>query len=237
MASLSDLLRYKKEIEILHPVTNKPLKKVWIRILGDFDLSRAYKAARIASSKKRDALRDPTTDDYLDEVMGVVDLTPEERIDLIKTARLSDFTSEAQAHVVREDKPKLEEVSLDPDAASLEEMEKLDQEETIMEKKYREAIQEYVETKLTELEGQLKLKSEDEIFELAKYEVSNIVPFTIFLNEVSNYKILYGTFRDKECNHTEFESMEDVQNLPKEIKDFIINELNTLEMSTEEIKN
>jgi hypothetical protein len=237
MASLLDLLRYKKEIEILHPITKKPVKKVWIRVLGDYDLTRAYKAARIASAKKRDALRDPTSEDYQDEVLGVDTFSYEEKLDLIKTSKLSNFTSEAQAHVIRPEAIKLEEISPDPDAASLEELEKLDTEELTSETEYREKIQAYIDAKVEELDGELKQKTLEEIEELAKYEISNIVPFTVFLNEVSNYKILYGTFRDKSCGESEFSSITDVKNLPKEIRDFIIEELNELELGTDEIKN
>jgi hypothetical protein len=237
MASLLELLRYKKEIEVLHPITKKPIKKIWIRVLGDFDLSRAYKAARIASSKKRDALRDPMSEDYQDEVLGIDTFSYEEKLDLIKTSKLSNFTSEAQAHVVRPDAIKLEEISPDPDAASLEDLEKLDIEEISSEVEYREKIQAYIDSKLEELEGELKQKTIEEIDEQAKYEISNIVPFTVFLTEVSNYKILYGTFRDKSCSEPEFSSITDIKNLPKEIRDFIIEELNELELGTEEIKN
>jgi len=237
MASLADLLRYKQEVDIMHPVTGEFIKKVWLRILGDFDLNKAYKIARIASSKKRLALRDPSTDDYQDEVMGVIDLSREEKEDLIRTARLSIIVSEAQSVVERPDLPKLESITPDPDAASLEDMEKMDTLESEDEVKYKKEIQEYINTKKLELEEELKIKEEAELNELAKIEVSNIVPYSVFLNEVAEQKILLGVFRDKLCKEREFDNIDDVRNLPKSVKDLLIEKLTLLELGHDEIKN
>jgi hypothetical protein len=237
MASLTDLLLYKKEIEVINPSTNKPLKMVWVRVLGDFDLNRAYKLARIASSKKREALRDPNTEDYQDEVFAVADLERADKEDIIKTAKTTIFASEAQAVVKREDLPTLDEISVDPDAASLEDLELLDKKQLEIEKLYREKLQAYIADKTKELEGELKEKSDEEITKMAQYEISNIIPFSVFMNELTDQKIFFGTFRDKTCKEREFASIDDVKNLPRVIKDKLSEEISSLEMSYEEIKN
>lgn len=237
MANLTDLLLYKREVVVINPINKKPIKTVWIRVLGDHDLNRAYKLARIASSKKREALRNPMSEDYQDEVLGVADLTRAEKEDIIKTSKASIFTTEAQAVVEREELPKLEEVSIDPDAASLEDLETLDKKDKEVEEKYRKSLQEYVLTKTKELEVELQSKSEEEITELASYEISNIIPFSVFMNELMEQKIFFGTFRDKACKEREFDTIEDVKNLPKIIKDKLSDEMSSLEMSYDEIKN
>ena len=237
MASLTDLFLYKKEIEIMNPATRKPVKKVWVRILGDFDLNRAYKEARIASATKRAALRNPDSADYKDEVLGVSELPRDEQIELIKTARISGFIAQAQSTVERPDLPELEEIAVDPDAAGLEDLEKLDSEEKEGDKSYSTKLQEFVDTKTLELMGELTILSDEELLKITQFEVSNIVPFSVFIEELNNYKGFLGTFQDKPCKIREFNDIEEYKNLPKAIKDQIVGAINELEITGEEIKN
>lgn len=237
MASLIDLLLYKKEVEIINPINKKPIKKVWVRVLGDFDLNKAYKASRVASNKKRLALRDSTSEDYQDEVMGVADLTREEKEDLVRTARMSIFVSEAQVAVKRPDLPELEEVAVDPDAASLEELENLDKTENKVEDEYQKKLQEYVTDKVNELNAELKEMSDEKLLEVASFEISNVVPFSVFVSELNDQKIFYGTFKDKYCKDREFDNLMDVKNLPREIKDILVETISNLEIGYDEIKN
>lgn len=237
MASLVDLLRYKEEVEIVHPKTQKPLKRVWVRVLGDYDLNKAYKASRIVSADKRISLRDITSEDYKDEVLGVIDLSREEQTDLVKSSRLGTFVTQAQVAVERPDLPKIEHIAIDGDAASLEELEKFDAEEAKLDTEYRNKIEEFVAQKQVELDAELAALSEEELLKLAQFEVSNILPFSAFMSELADQKLLYGTFKDKTCKEREFDSIEDVKNTPKELKDQLTVVLDRLELGQEEIKN
>lgn len=235
--TLADLLRYKKEISINNPQTGELVKKVWIRILGDLDLTKSYKAARIASSAKRAALRDPSTDDYKDEVLGVTEMTAEEQRDIIKTANLSNIVSQAAVAVERPEPPKLEEFAVEPDAASLEELEKFDAEEADVEKTYQQKIDEYIQIRLTELESELSALSPEDLLLRAQQEVSVLVPFSMFMTELNAQKAFWGTFQDKACQVREFTEIEDFRQLPREIQDYIIEEINNLEVNGADIKN
>lgn len=237
MASLVDLLRYKEEVDVKHPRTGQTIKKVWVRVLGDYDLNKAYKASRIVSSEKRAALRNPETDDYKDEVLGILELSRSEQEDVVKTARLSNFISEANAIVERPDLPKLEELSLDADAPTLEELEKLDAVENKEEEEHQKRVQEYINQKQIELDHELSKLSDEELIKLAQFEISNVLPFGIFMAELNDYKLLYGVFRDKLCKEREFDSIEDIKNTPQPIKDQLLEVLNKLELGQEEIKN
>lgn len=237
MESLADLLRYKDEIEIVDPRTEKVVSKVWIRVLGDLDLTAAYKAARIASAEKRAALRNPETDDYKDEVVGVVDLSAEEQKNLIMSSRLAAIVSEAQMAVVRPELPKLEEVAVEPDAASLEELEKLDQEESSVEEEYQAKIDEYINNRTEVLSAELDLLSPEVLLEEARKEVSNILPFALFMTELNAHKVLLGTYTDKACTRRAFATLEEFKQLPKPVQDHLVNEMNRLEISGPQIKN
>jgi len=237
MVSLVDLFRYKEEVDIKHPKTGEIIKKVWIRILGDFDLNKAYKASRILSSEKRIALRNPDTDDYKDEVLGIAELSRVEQEDIIKTARLSNFISESSAIVKRSDLPKLEELALDADAPTLEELEKLDSAEKEEDEEYKKRVQDYISQKQLELEQELSKLSDSGILTLSQHEISNVLPFGVFMSELSDQKLLYGVFMDKACKEREFNSIEDIKNTPQTIKDQLLTVLEKLEMGQEDIKN
>jgi len=237
MASLADLLRYKREIEISDPNTGKPLKKVWIRVLGDMDLNKAYKEARLASAKKRAALRDPETDDYKDEVLGILDLSPEDRIEIIKTSKLSSVMNEATVAVERPDLPKLDEIAVEPDAASLEELETLDTEEQKTDQTYQQRLDEYVNLRMQEIGEHLNTLTPDELIKEAQFEVSNLVPFSVFITELAVQKAFYGTFQDAPCKVREFETLDDFRQLPKSIQEYINAQIGSLEIDGASIKN
>lgn len=237
MASLADLLRYKEQVVVRNPRTGKEVAKVWIRVLGDLDLTKAYKAARIASAEKRAALRNPETDDYKDEVMGVYDLDLPQRKDLIMTSKLSGIVAEASVAIERPDLPKLEEVAAEPDAASLEELERLDKLERETEEEYQKKIDEYIETKTTALSAELDALSEEELTEMAKLEVSNLVPFSMFVAELNAQKIFYGAYNDEACKERTFNTIEEFKQLPKTVQEALIIKMNELEISGQEIKN
>jgi len=237
MASLADLLRYKKLIDVHDPRTNEVIKTVWIRVLGDLDLTNAYKASRLASATKRSALRDIDSEDYKDEVLGVEDLAEEEKKDLIKTAKLSNIISEALVAIERPDVPKLSEIAINPDAASLEELEKFDIAEKKVEVSYRDKIDEYIRLRTEEIEVELQLLSIEELTSRAKQEVSVLVPFSLFMSELNVQKAFYGTFQDQTCKIREFETIDDFRQLPKSVQEMLIEEINNLEVSGADVKN
>ena len=237
MATLLDLLRYKKEVQVVDPRTNQVVKTVWVRVLGDMDSTNAYKKARLASAAKRAALRDPESDDYKDEVEGLITLPEENLKDIIKAARLSNVASEALSSVTRPDLPELDSVSVDPDAPSLEEIEKLDSLEVATEKSYSDEIDAYINARTAEVESLINALSHEDLVATAQADISTIVPFGVFLLELGAYKAFYGTFQDKDCKVREFSSIEDYYQLPKSIQDSLLNALESLEISGAEIKN
>lgn len=237
MASLADLLRYKDSMDIVHPRTKQVIATVWLRVLGDLDLTAAYRAARIASALKREALRNPESEDYKDEVLGAIDLTTEEQKNLIKTSKLSIIVSEATVAVERPELPKIEEIAVEPDAASLEELEKLDKAELETEKEYQDKLDTYIKERVEVLEAELDLLSKEELLELTRVEIANIVPFSLFITELNAQKVTLGTFNDEACKKRTFETVDDFKQMPKEIQEELISKMSQLEISGPEIKN
>jgi hypothetical protein len=164
-------------------------------------------------------------------------LSVEDKKEIIKTARLSNIIAEALSATTRPELPKLEEVAIDPDAASLEELEKFDAEELKIEKEYQSKVDEYIKLRTDEVEMSLADLSLEELNKQVMYEVSVLVPFALFMTELNVYKAFYGTFQDKECKIREFTEVDDFRQLPKSIQDYLIAEIDSLEIRGSDIKN
>lgn len=237
MASLADLLRYKDDVDIIDPRTGKVVSKIWLRVLGDMDLTIAYKEARLASAEKREALRNPETKDYKDEVLGVADLTIEEQKDVIRASKLASIVNEASLAVTRPELPKIEEVAVEPDAPSLEELENFDKLELSIEEEYGKKIDEYIAQKTEVLNAELEIMSEEDLLKSAQEEVSTIIPFSLFLTELNAQKIFLGAYNNKECTDKTFATLDEFKQLPKPVQDQLFAAMTNLEISGPTIKN
>lgn len=236
MGSLSDLFKYKKEIEIKDPDTDEVIQKVWIRVLGDDDLKEAYKWARVASSQKRANLRDVNSIEHKDEIAQLDGVPQENLVSIILAARETDIANEASVVVIREDLPKLEDITSRPDAPSLEDQERLDRLTEEIETQYQAKIQDYIDTKLAEAGAKLMELPLEEVLVLAKSDLANIQALEAFVNELNDQKAYRGTYDDKPCKIRSFDSIEDFKGAHSLLKLQIITEYNKLEMGSDEVK-
>lgn len=236
MGKISELLRWKTEYEIKGP-SNEALKKVWLRVIGDEDLTEAFKQARVASSKKRIALRDPQSSDFIDEVLPLEMASREDWIAIISASKSAEFQSEAYAVVERDDRPEIEEVAVIPDAPKLEEQEILDSRIDEVQKDYEQRLQEYIENKNTELQAILAALPDEELLKEAQQEVSNVIPFRIFLEELNAQKIYRACYEDKDCKVRSFDTVDEFKNTHSIIKEQLIDTYNKLEISPDTVKN
>lgn len=237
MAKLSDLFKYKKEIDIKDPDTDKVLQKIWVRVLGDDDLKEAYKYARIASSERRALLRDVNSSEHKDEIAQLDGVPKENLVAIILAAREQAVSSEAQVAVVREELPSLEDITERPDAPSLEDQERLDRMVEETDEKYKKDIADYIQTKLEEMGAVLLEKPMDEVLDLAKADLANIQALDAFVTELNDQKGYRGSYEDKECRIRAFDSIEDFKGAHSLLKSQVINAYLSVEMDTDEIKN
>lgn len=238
MGSLSNLFKYKKQIDIMD-IDNpeKVAQKVWIRLLGDEDLKESYRWARIVSAHKRKVLRDETSVEYLDETAQLEGAEVETLIAIILAANENVFETEAQAVVERKDLPKIEEIAVQPDAPQLEEQERLDQMIEEIEKEYEQSLKDYVETKLNESRAALKEMPYDDVVKLAKKDLSNIQALDAFVTELNEQKAYRGTYDDEACKVRSFDSIEDFKSANSLLKAQVIEEYGKLEVRGDDIKN
>lgn len=234
--SIKELFTYKKEV-ILRDRNDKEVAKCWVRLLGESDLNRAFKMARIESTRKRASYRDTSTDDYKDEIEPISDLSRDELITMILGARKNKFTSESFVKINRDELPKIEEVAIEPDAPDLEEQETLDKKLREQADNYNLRVDEYVNTRLTESRAELDAKSDEEILAEAKLEMSNILPLQAFYVALTAYKAYLGSYTDKNCTNRIFSSIEDFDSADSLLKNQLSDAYNELEIGADDIKN
>jgi hypothetical protein len=242
MGSLSQLLRWRKEITIKDAdgkdllIDGKP-RKVYIRVIGDRDIQEAYRLARIASNNKRKALRDVDSLEYQDEVLTFADASEEECKALIMAARGTNWTAEAYSAVVRPNEVMLKEVAIDPDAPTLEEQEQMDIDNHKLELEYQQQIEEFIKTKETEAQTEIDVLDLESLRVLAQVEASVILPMTVFLRELNEEKCWRACYDDKDYTKRSFDGINDFRDALPFIKDQLLLEYSALEIGADEIKN
>lgn len=235
MPGISDLLRYKQKVELRSG--DEIIGEVWIRVLGDYDLQQAYQQSRIASARKRAALRTVGSNDYMDFVETYPDSnTVDEAKNVIKAAKLPTMISETYAQLDRDDPAKMEEVAAEPDAPTLEEQETLDAIEVTQEKSYEERVRENIGTKMDVLAQELDAKTDVEIYDMAKYELSNLLSTSEFQIALENQKIFRATYLDEKCRTKAFLDIEDYMNAHESVKRQLVAAYEALEISGPDIK-
>lgn len=236
MVSILDLFKYKKPLDIKDDKGETTLT-VWIRVLGDWDLDQSYRMGRIASAKVRKELRDTTSDEYFAEISIVEEGSEEDLIALVRQSKQTDFYSQAQSAVDREDLPKIEDFAVDPDAPTLEEQEEKDMAELQRELTYQTKLREFVETKNLEIENELKALERNALVDEARKALVNLRALSAFIDEVIDQKVFRGTYLDKECKNRAFKEYEDYLNEHSSVKNQLREAYQALEMNPDEIKN
>lgn len=236
MAGISDLLNWKREVPIKKQ-GGELLTTVWVRLIGDFDLQEAYRQSRIASSTKRAALRDPASFDYKDEIQTLEAANEIELKNLIRTSAENSFLNDAIAKINREELPKMEEIAVEPDGPTLEEQERLDTEEEKVDTSYRKKIEEYTAERLKVLNSELEEMTREELVERAKVEYVAIAPMSVFINELEAQKLWRAVYKEKECKHRIYGSVDDFRAEYQFIKDQLSAAYAGLEIEPDEIKN
>lgn len=236
MGILSDLFKWKRQIEIKGS-DDSVQATVWIRILGDWDLSESYKAARVESAKMRVKIRDEQSDDYLNEVSALETFTDEELRLLIRNTKASDYLTEAFAVLNRGELPSIEEVAAQPDGPTLEEQEKLDKLTKEIDEKYQKDVSDYIEAKSEELYTKLKKLKREELYGEAKKAIQDLIPTRVFSTELADQKAYRATYEDEACKIRAFPNVQEFRNADTAVRTQIIVAYSTLEINPEELKN
>lgn len=238
---IADLLKWRKSV-ILKDYDGNPILdgknpvEVWLRVIGDDDLDAAHRKARIASASKRKELRDNTSMAWKDRVEPIMGATKEDCAGVLMQYRTANLPAEARANIPREELPTIDEVSVEPDAPTLEEMENLDHETLAQEKRYQDALEDYINTRTEVIAAEIEAMDLDEIRTTTMEEISGVIALAEFFNVLLAEKVVRGAFTDKNCKEPAFESVEEFNAAETIIRQQLMDAYTELEYDPDAIK-
>jgi hypothetical protein len=226
--NISKLFDWSREI----PITGKDGKeiKIYLRLLGDADINRAKIMALRRSAELRKKLRDPESDEKLAFIPFKEELDDVTMIDGIIMLSARETTQRTVREVVL---PRPKEPGSN---ASTEKLEQFQKEVDEYPKKREEAIRAKMEELLAEKRNALSEKNEEELYKIYVSSLVNELCEQELTDRFREYCIFFGAYSDSKFRGRFFESFETFDNLPKEIKDKLINEYALLEVHPEELK-
>lgn len=236
MGKLSTLLRWKIPYTIIDE-NDKPIAKVWLRIIGDDDAHEAYTFARLMSADYRAKMLTPGTVEYRENIEPLDTATEEQAKEIIIAGQTNNITSMAEVAVERPELPKLEEVAVDADAPTLEEQEKHDALIRKTNDDFEKAKETYINERKITLTAELQGKSIDELRESAKIEVVNVMALQTFITEVTEEKTWRSVYEDEECKIRGFDSIEDFKSAAETVREQLKTKYVELERNGENVKN
>ena len=224
---ISRLFQWKKKVDI--EFKGKTLH-AYLRIIGDAETNRARVFALRKSAEMRKLLRDTDSDErmaFLPE-SGVV-----QKDELIQGLTIL-YTKDAGDEAVKSLKYNL---PVEPKSdADLEEHEDYQKKIDDFPKWREDAIKEFIVDRVKQYEEQLLENSYDEIYE--EY-IQSLIEQICELEMLTKYRemcVFYATYKDKELTKRVFIEFDTLENLPKNVKEQLIEEYNALEISGEDLK-
>lgn len=203
---------------------------VFVRLVGDAELGRARVFALRKSAELRKKLRNSESDEALAYLPSKDGTTKEELINGLLVTFTRDFTNDA----FRELKFNL---PTEPHSeASLEEREKYQKEIDDYPIKREEAIREYVNGRIDKAKKDLEVLDEEVLYKQLINGLINQFCENEMVNKFREQCAFYGIYKDKEYSTRLFNSFEEFENLPSDIKAQFIDFYFELDMDSENLK-
>lgn len=203
---------------------------IYMKLLGDADVNRARVHALRKSADLRRKLQDPDSDERLMYIHDIDEMTKEDIANFIVIFTMRGIREQAfkEVTVAKPKQPKSN--------ASLEKLEKYQQEVDAWPEKFSTAIQNYIQK---EVEKTKKLlQSEDKEVLYKKYLDTLVKEFCEqeAIKAYSDMEIFLGCFRDDEYKERWFESFDDYDNLDSKIKADFRAAYNRISIGMDELK-
>ncbi len=209
-----------KEIEAL----------VYMRILGDADANKARVFALRKSGELRKKLIDPNSDEGVALFRQYDEVEPQDCINYIVLFSIRQVTNDAYKNI------KVKQPSKPRSDASLERMEKYQEEVDAYPGKVKDAIEQYIKKELDKIRNELATETKESLYKKYKRLVTDEFCEQEAQRAYNDIQIYLGCYRDDTYTDKFFNSFEEYENLDSGIKaDFRI-AYSSLEVSTDELK-
>jgi hypothetical protein len=210
--------------------TNKGEKDIWVRVVGDADISRARVYALRKSAELRRKLKDLDSDERMAMIPEFDADSKEQAIELLLNLRIKEITDDAldDVEIVYPKEPASD--------ASLEEQEEyqasVDNFPKYVEKQTRKAV----ETQVEKERERIKNMSMEGLEELYVNTLVNQLCETEMYQAFQDKTVFYACFTDENYTSPLFSDFEMYLNLPLEIKEKLATFYGTLTLDIDTLK-
>jgi hypothetical protein len=226
---LSKLFSWRKEFSIIDNSGQE--QKVYIRLAGDADVNKARTFALRKSAEMRKKLRTEDSDEHFafipDKQLVEKDYVVESLI--LYSVREATLQAYKDVKVTEPKEPKSD--------ATLEEQEKYQKEIDEYPKKVQDAVRKFVDKELDKKRKVLAKMEFDTLFEELEKAIITQQCETEMYAKFKEMCIYSGIYKDNSYKERLFNSFEEFENLPTEIKTEFVKNYDSLEISTEDLKN
>ncbi len=229
---LTKLFAWGRVFEVVNPQTEEAEAIVYMRLLGDADLSRARVYALRRSAEMRRKLKDTNSDEHLAWIRDIEELEKTDLINLISVFSMREVAQQART-IVKVPVPKSPKSN-----AKLEKMEAFQKEVDAYPAKRQKAISDYMEKEIERLKSNLELKSKEELYRQYVKELTDEFCEREAISAFEDYQTYLGCYRDDSyrADARFFGSYEDFDNLESTVKTQFKDAYRSLDIELSELK-
>jgi hypothetical protein len=227
--NISKLFTWGKKFEISDN-NGQRLSDIFIRIVGDEDLNKSRVYALRKSAEIRKKLKEIDSDERLAFIPEKTLEDKELYVENIVLSKMRDLasraTSELQFNIPKE-----------PDStATLEEQEEYQKLLDEFPQKREDQIRDSIKAELEKEREKISEKSLDDIFSEYERILISQVCETEMISKFRDMCVFFGCYSDRNFKNKFFDSIEEFQNIPTDIKSQLLEFYSELEINSEDLK-
>jgi len=222
------LFEYRKPVT-LYGVGDKN-QTIHMRVIGDAELQRARIKALRNSRQLRKQLKDEETDQYM---AYVPDISSADKSKILEMTLLSELRSISKDVAGELEIPFPEEPDSD---GTLEDQEEYQKEVDDYPAQREAAVKREIIKRTAEKKKELKKQTREELMEQYLQSLINELCEIKMTKTFYDYVVFFSVYSDEDYKKPLFKSFEEFDNLPTEIKDFLLTEYRGLELGLDDLK-
>jgi len=226
---ISKLFTWGKKVELVDS-NGETLLELYMRILSDEDVNRSRIYALRKAAELRKKLRIQDSDERLAYIQDKDDFDTEGIIETVLVTELPELASKVYSEM---DFPFPKEPKSD---ASLEQVEKYQEELDNWEDNRSIAIREELDKITKKKREEYAAKDINILYKMYESAIINDLCQKEMLKQFKNITLFNACFVDEKYTEKLFSVVEQVSDLPRELKEQLITHYNSLDITTEELK-
>ncbi len=226
---ISQLFLWRGEVPIVDQ-QQKEVATVYMRVVGDKDLSKARIHSLRQSAELRAVLNDTKSDEYHAFISGIKFTSRDSIVAGVKLLLLTDLGSDARRNVIVK-------FPSEPDSdASLEEHENYQLQVDLFPEEFGDNVDTELEKLLKIEEKRLKKLSDDDLFEEYKKLTINYICQEEMTRTFVDKSVFYATYKDEKYTKRYFRTFTKYEDLATEVKNQLRDGYRNLELGMTELK-